>query len=661
MPRLLPRRLQFGHSVFPCHNRLHRLGRLHRAAAIAIALTPLASAALAAPSPEAALALKPVQPGVPYQQVAEADVAECRVEDLKENGWTGWVVETADGVRLRRFADTNGDKKIDLWCYYDQGVEVYRDVDSDFNGKADQYRWLGTAGTRWGVDRNENGKIDVWQQISAEEVSAEVIAALANQDSARFRRLLATAEELKSIGLGPTTLQRIAGKSDRAAEGFAAMAKEQTEVGPTARWVQFASPTPGIVPAGTEQSTKDLKVYENAVAMFETGDEASAVGGQVLIGTMIQVGDAWRLIDLPEVVDETRAMTQMAGNFFTPGGVSVSSARAALGEETQELVTNLEKIDRQLASTTKASDQADLNRRRVDVVERLIATSSSGAERETWMRQLVDTVSVAVQSGTYPDGIARLRRFSEQLPAGEESLKAYVRYQIISTEYVGKQVPDADFAKVQEWYLNELTDFIEQYPKSPEAGQALLQLALSKEFEEKQADALEFYTRVTKSFAGTDMSEKAAGAIRRLESKGRSLAFRGRTIQGEPFDLARLQGKPVVIHYWATWCEACKQDMKMLRQLQAKYQSAGLQIVGVNVDSTRNQAVAYLQANSAPWTHLYEDGGLESSGLSKQLGVQTLPMMLLIDADGRVISNNIYAANLDAELAKLARPAAKNR
>jgi hypothetical protein len=65
-----------------------------------------------------------------------------------------------------------------------------------------------------------------------------------------------------------------------------------------------------------------------------------------------------------------------------------------------------------------------------------------------------------------------------------------------------------------------------------------------------------------------------------------------------------------------------------------------------------------LQTNTAPWIHLYEDGGLESSSLAKQLGVQTLPMMLLIDADGKVVSNNIYAAGLDAELAKIARPAA---
>lgn len=618
-----------------------------------------APAIAAGPSAAAALALRPVQKDVVYQQVAEADVDSCRVEDLREGDWSGWLVVTADGTRLRRFADTNGDKKIDLWCYFDQGVEVYRDVDADFNGKADQYRWMGTAGTRWGIDENEDGTINRWKQISAEEVSAEVIAALAQRDAKRFVRLLASEAEIDGLGLGKETAERIKAKTAKASAGFAKLAESQTVVGPKARWVQFASTTPGIVPAGTQGSTKDLKVYENAVAMFDGAER----GGQVIVGTLIQIGDAWRLIDLPQVIGEDGPLSQVAGNFFTPGtGLATNSVSGgSVGAETQELVGNLEKIDRQLATASKPADQAELNRRRVDVVERLIATSGTGDERDTWMRQLVDTVSVAVQSGTYPDGLARLRRFSDDLPQDNESLQAYVKFQIISTEYVSKQTPDADFARVQEWYLTELAKFVDSYPTTPEAAQALLQLALSKEFEERESEALEYYARVAKSFEGTDMAEKAAGAVRRLEATGKPLAFRGRTIQGEPFDLASLQGKPVVIHYWATWCEACKQDMKLLRQLQAKYQSAGLQIVGINVDSTRNQATAYLQSNPSPWVHLYEDGGLESSGLAKQLGVQTLPMMLLIDGTGRVVSNNVHSASLDAELAKIAKPLAKPR
>ena len=630
------------------------LAALSSVAIVQAAITGISLAA--PPTVEAALGLEPVQADVRYQTPTKEEMARCKVIDIRDGNWTGWGVESADGARIRRFADTDGDKKVDLWCYYDQGIEVYRDIDSDQNGKADQYRWLGMAGTRWGLDDNEDGKIDRWRQISVEEVTAEVVAALATKDADRFARLLATEKDLAAAGLGKAMQQRLAEKSAAAAAGFAALAQSQTAVSDSARWVQFASTSPGIVPKGTDESTSDLKVYENAVAMFDDAKQ----GGQLLVGTIIQTGELWRIVDLPQIVDENQPLLQAPGIFFSPGGTGGGSmtARSGLAPETQDLVVSLEAIDRELADAEKSAEKAELNSRRVDVVEKLIATSSEPSERETWMRQLVDTVSVAVQNGTYPDGIERLRKFSTELPAADEALLSYVDFQIISTEYVKRQTPEADFSKVQEWYLEELTKFVDLHPTRPEAAQAILQLALSKEFEEKDKAALEYYSQVAKAFPGTDAGEKAAGAVRRLESEGQSIDFRGRSITGEAFELSKVGKRPVIIHYWATWCDACKQDMKLLRTLQAKYNALGLMIVGVNVDATRDDAANYLKENPAPWIHLYEDGGLESSGLAKQLGVQTLPLMMLIDPAGKVVSNNIYASSLDAELAAMAKTAA---
>ena len=53
-----------------------------------------------------------------------------------------------------------GDNVVDTWSYYKNGLEVYRDGDLNFNGKADQYRWFHTGGSRWGLDKNEDGKLD---------------------------------------------------------------------------------------------------------------------------------------------------------------------------------------------------------------------------------------------------------------------------------------------------------------------------------------------------------------------------------------------------------------------------------------------------------------------------------------------------------------------
>ena len=70
------------------------------------------------------------------------------------------------GQVLRRFTDTNGDNKGDQFRYYNLGIEVYRDIDSDGNEKIDQYRWLNTGGTRWGLDPNEDGRIDTCKLLA---------------------------------------------------------------------------------------------------------------------------------------------------------------------------------------------------------------------------------------------------------------------------------------------------------------------------------------------------------------------------------------------------------------------------------------------------------------------------------------------------------------
>ena len=98
--------------------------------------------------------------------VTEADGQYWELGEVEDTystttgSFDNWVIRDEAGRMLRRYADTNADNRVDVWCYFFQGIEVYRDIDADFNGKADQYRWLGTGGTRSAVDRNEDGVID---------------------------------------------------------------------------------------------------------------------------------------------------------------------------------------------------------------------------------------------------------------------------------------------------------------------------------------------------------------------------------------------------------------------------------------------------------------------------------------------------------------------
>ena len=259
--------------------------------------------------------LRPIQEDVDYDKPTAGETGQCTVRSERAGKGSAWVVRNAAGQLLRLFADTNDDNKVDLWCYYTGGIEVYRDIDSDFNQKADQYRWLGTEGTRWGIDQNEDGRIDSWKQISAEEVTAEVVAALRSGNAERFRTLLITSAELSGLQLGEEKSKQLSDKVSAALPAFSEMVKRDGRLPENATWVHFGGAMPGIVPAGTDGSGADITVYENVVAVIETGEKH----GQVYVGTLVKAGSNWRLIESPQVLtaDESPA----GGGFFfaTPG------------------------------------------------------------------------------------------------------------------------------------------------------------------------------------------------------------------------------------------------------------------------------------------------------------------------------------------------------
>src|SRR5262245_42684936 len=87
----------------------------------------------ATPTAAEILRIRPKQEGVVYSTPAPQEQEACKVELVQgsQRGSSGWLVRDARGLPLRRFFDTNGDKRIDVWSYYHEGVEVYREIDTN--------------------------------------------------------------------------------------------------------------------------------------------------------------------------------------------------------------------------------------------------------------------------------------------------------------------------------------------------------------------------------------------------------------------------------------------------------------------------------------------------------------------------------------------------
>jgi thiol-disulfide isomerase/thioredoxin len=621
-------------------------------------LTDPLSALAQKPSAADALKLVPVQNDVRFDRPEKDDTANCTVDVETIGGVSGWVVRSGSGQILRRFLDTNGDNKVDQWCYYKDGIEVYRDLDGDHNGKADQYRWLGTAGIRWGIDKNEDGRIDQWKAISAEEVTAEVVAAVREADSARFKRLLLTKEELADLGLSAKQIDDLEQKIAAASQAFADAARKQNTITKETEWVNFGASQPGVVPAGTDGSSKDVIVYDNVAAVVETDGKHS----QLIVGSLVKVGETWRLIDLPRNLSVGGTPENAVLGYFLQASLSSRRPETALANEPmgvspemQKLITELEKIDKDLVRARSAREQTKLNEERADVLTQLIKTSKTPEDRNLWIRQFAETVSAATQSGILPDGVDRLEsllKYASGIPDAAD-LVPFIKFREMTAGYnLSLQDKDADYEQINKNWMASLEDFVSKYSDRPDAADAMLQLAIAYEFTGKEEDAIQWFGKIVADFPSSEIAKKAAGAKRRLESVGKPISLKGNTVDGRPVDLANLNGKVALIHYWATWCEPCKQDLLLIKELQAKYGSRGFAPIGVNLDSDAQDLTGYLKTRSLPWPQVYEEGGLESR-LANEMGILTLPTMILVDKTGKVVNRNIHASELDNEIRKL--------
>ena len=626
--------------------------------ATAVAGTTRFSVAAEPPTAAQALSLQPIQKLVEYTIPTAEEAAHCTVKLERENNATDWVVTNSKGEILRRFYDTNGDNYVDMWCYYLNGLEVYRDIDSNYNNKADQYRWFNTAGTRWGIDKNEDGRIDSWKVISPHEVAEQVVLAIKNHDQARFELLLISPSELNSLGFGKARTDSIAESSKNAPAAFSKILAEQKSITDQTRYVDFNSARPATIPSGTAGSTKDITIYDNATALVQT----DAKHEQILLGTLVSVGDGWRLIDAPTIGSDA---APAASGFLTGGNAPANasaSGDSAANDKMQKLLSELERLDKE--SDTAAPDQIAANYdKRVATLESL-AEVAPEKDRDQWYRQLVDVLGIAIQSGNYPQGGERLEKLQKKLTEAkaDEDLIAHAGFQKMWAQFaVSQHDPAADRNKLQEKWLADLQAFVTQYPKSADTAEALFQLGLYLEAMGKSQDAAQWYQQLVTNFPKANSIEKANGALRRLASLGKPVALRGADIQGGTVDIAsaKYRGKVVLIHYWTTISAGWKQDMVLLRDFYSKKggNDNNFEIIGVCLDDDPSAAKQYLAENKLPWKQIYEKGGLENR-LANDMGVLTLPLMILVDTKGNVANQNVHVAELDAELARLAKPAA---
>jgi len=123
------------------------------------------------------------------------------------------------------------------------------------------------------------------------------------------------------------------------------------------------------------------------------------------------------------------------------------------------------------------------------------------------------------------------------------------------------------------------------------------------------------------------------------------------TVDGQTISMDALQGKVVLLDFWATWCGPCREALPHIQKVAKKFQGEPLVVLSVSLDSDEQKWKAFITKNEMTWPQ-YRDGGFTGS-IAKMFGVAAIPHTFTIDSDGVLQEEHIGDASIEGKLKKL--------
>lgn len=183
-------------------------------------------------------------------------------------------------------------------------------------------------------------------------------------------------------------------------------------------------------------------------------------------------------------------------------------------------------------------------------------------------------------------------------------------------------------------------EFLKLAPKDRRAPNLLAMLMRGTEDPTKKA-AIE--DRILKDYADSPYAGMVLGARKQREAIGKpfELEFTD-AIKETQVSMKGLKGKVVVIDFWATWCGPCIAEIPNMKRIYAEYKDKGVEFIGVSLDQPKEKGGLdalkdYVAKNELQWPQYYQ-GNYWNSEFSKGWGINSIPAVFIVDADGNLYS-----------------------
>jgi hypothetical protein len=326
--------------------------------------------------------------------------------------------------------------------------------------------------------------------------------------------------------------------------------------------------------------------------------------------------------------------------------------------ELQQMLQQLTTLSETLLRNAESPQSWQYQLQQADLLLQ-IASRSKVEERDTWLKMAIENYHAAAVQSPPEEQSAYFRLV--QLPAyilryyPGCKLHSQAALQEIRADHTRMLAREGMVrSKADDHLRQRLMQFGQANPQVPEATKAIKESAQICESLGRNDEACRCYRYLAEAHARTDTAREARSALRRLgglngEPVRLQLPLLYSVSAGDQvFDSQELEGKLVVLSFWSARDQTAE-DFESLRRLTDRYRSGGLEVVFVTMDADSSKVREFLTGRLTAGTHIVLKEGLKSP-LCERYGIDTVPTMLLVGKDGRLLEHSLSASQLETVL-----------
>ena len=122
-----------------------------------------------------------------------------------------------------------------------------------------------------------------------------------------------------------------------------------------------------------------------------------------------------------------------------------------------------------------------------------------------------------------------------------------------------------------------------------------------------------------------------------LQDINKAPDFTLQALNDSSYTLSKMEGKVVLINFWATWCGPCRMEIPEFNELKKNYHEQGFEILGISVSDNKKQLKNFSKSFSIDYPLLYGSAKDMNKVMRDYDGVYAVPSSFLIGKDGKII------------------------